>query len=56
MLGDLRYADAIGSNASKERKMPDAIGQVLQSCEYYDLKFSTDGSVHVPTSTWKALQ
>ena len=41
MLDDPRYADAIGSNASKERKIPEAIDQVLQAREYYDLKIST---------------
>ena len=41
VLDDLLCADDIGKNASKERKMPEAIDRVSQACDNYDLKINT---------------
>ena len=35
VLDDLLYADDIEKNASKERKMPEAIDRVSQACNNY---------------------
>ena len=52
VLDELLYADDMVKNVSSEARMQRPMYQVSQSCDNYDLTFSTKKTGCTPTSTW----